>query len=74
MSAEQLRAIGGETIAMFQEPAPAGRRALATTPYLEGWAKRYWRSQQKVERSRLREGKARHRAHREPIKTKPAEL
>jgi hypothetical protein len=54
---------------VLEAPAtkPQGRRANATTPYLEAWAARYWRSQQAIERNRLRKGKARHRAHRDPI-------
>lgn len=60
---------------VLEAPAtkPSGRRATATTPYLEGWAQRYWRSQAKIERDRLRKGKAKHRAHRVPIHGKPAE-
>lgn len=60
-----------ETNVMTLSKEP-GRRANATTPYLESWAARYWRSQQAIERGRLRKGKAKHRAHREPITTKLA--
>lgn len=51
---------------------PTGKRAEARTPYLEAWAERYHRSQLKVERDRLRKGKARHRSHRDPLPGKPA--
>ena len=53
-----------------QAPAPAtGRRAdTSRVSYLEHWAERYYRSQVAVERARLRQGKAKYRAHREPLK------
>lgn len=56
------------------EAAPtAGRRAdTSRTSYMERWAERYHRSQEKVERDRLRKGKAKYRAHREPLAGKPA--
>jgi hypothetical protein len=60
-----------ETTVVITKPSQPGRRANATTPYLEAWAARYWRSQQAIERGRLRQGKAKHRAHREPIAAKP---
>lgn len=44
-----------------------GRRSNGHQSYLELWAKRYWRSQQAIERARLRDGKAKYRAHRDPI-------
>lgn len=46
-----------------------GRRALvlAGASYFERWAARYWRSQEALERDRLRKGKATHRAHRQPL-------
>lgn len=44
-----------------------GRRAAAGNSYLELWAARYWRSQAKIERDRLRRGKAKYRAHRDPL-------
>jgi hypothetical protein len=47
----------------------SGRRAagIVLNSYRERWARRYWRSQAKIERDRLRKGKARHRAHRDPL-------
>lgn len=50
-----------------------GKRAHARTPYLEAWAQRYHRSQIAVERARLKAGKAKHRAHRDPLPGKPAQ-
>ena len=56
---------------VLEAPATtSGRRSNGHHSYLEGWAARYWKSQEAIERSRLRKGKARHRAHRDPI---PAE-
>jgi hypothetical protein len=75
MSIKELRELGRETLEVFRADAdtakPRGRRA-GKSSYLEGWAQRYWRSQQAVERDRLRQGKARHRAHRDPLPGKPA--
>lgn len=45
----------------------SGRRSSGRQSYLELWAKRYWRSQQAIERSRLLLGKAKYRAHRDPL-------
>lgn len=57
-----------------EAPATTRRREQQTegSSYFEGWAARYWRSQQKIERDRLRNGMARHRAHRDPLPGKPA--
>lgn len=60
--------------ALTEAPAttPTGKRAESRTPYLEAWAERYHRSQLAIERSRLKDGKAKHRAHRDPLPGKPA--
>lgn len=50
-----------------------GKRAEARTPYLEAWAQRYHRSQLAIERARLKAGKAKHRAHRNPLPAKPGQ-
>lgn len=76
ISADQMREYGREALEAFrsdiqQELKPRGRRA-GKTSYLETWAERYWRSQQAVERDRLRQGKAKHRAHRNVLPGKPA--
>lgn len=44
-----------------------GRRSSGQASYREQWAARYWRSQAKIERDRLRKGKAKYRAHRDPL-------
>lgn len=51
------------------EAAPSvGRRAdTSRVSYMERWAERYYRSQEKIERDRLRKGKAKYRARREPL-------
>lgn len=52
-----------------------GRRAdTSRTSYMEHWAERYHRSQEAVERARLRKGKAKYRAHREPLAGKPVKV
>ena len=74
MSITELRDLGRETLEVFRidtAPKQSGRRSDGSTPYLEGWAQRYWRAQQSIERGRLRQGKAKHRAHRDPIQGKP---
>jgi hypothetical protein len=76
ISADQMREYGREALEAFRSDIescikPRGRHA-GKASYLEGWAERYWRSQQAVERDRLRKGKARHRAHRDPLPGKPA--
>lgn len=48
-----------------------GRRALPHTSYLEHWAARYQKAQQRIERDRLRKGAAKHRAHRLILNSKP---
>lgn len=62
-------------VALEAEPATTrtGKRADERVSYLEGWAQRYHRSQLAIERSRLAKGKARHRAHRDPLPGKPAQ-
>ncbi|WMI32982.1 hypothetical protein SEA_PEGGYLEG03_41 [Arthrobacter phage PeggyLeg03] len=72
ITASQLRELGQETIKEMQDRIDAelnnsGRHAAARVSYEEAWAKRYWRSQAGIERGRLDNGKARHRAHREPF-------
>lgn len=60
--------------AVLNPEAPTqGRRAdTSRVSYMEHWAERYHRSQEAVERARLRKGKAKYRAHREPLAGKPA--
>jgi hypothetical protein len=77
ITAYELRAIGKEAIEEFQaklgtepEPKPQGRRADNRVSYMDTWAQRYWRSQANIERGRLLVGKAKHRAHREPLPVK----
>ena len=74
MPIEELREIGRETLEVFRadEAKQSGRHAETGTPYMETWAKRYWRSQQAIERNRLRKGAAKHRAHRDPLPGKQA--
>ncbi len=48
----------------------AGKHADVRVSYMDAWAKRYWRSQYGIERSRLRKGKAKHRAHRDELPIK----
>lgn len=46
----------------------SGRRVVMEgAPYAEGWAQRHPYAQGRIERDRLRKGKARHRAHRDPL-------
>ncbi|MET4094600.1 hypothetical protein [Arthrobacter sp. UYCu712] len=54
------------------ETTATGKRAEGRTPYLEAWAQRYHRSQLAIERGRLKAGRAKHRAHRDPLPGKPA--
>lgn len=73
ISAEAMREYGRQALEAFRpELKKTGRHADPHTPYMETWAERYWRSQQAIERSRLRTGMAKHRAHRDPIPGKPA--
>jgi len=44
------------------------RHSTGRSSYLEKWAQRYPNSQAKIERGRLRQGKAKHRAHRRLLK------
>lgn len=46
---------------MSQTPA-AGRHSNGLPSYLEEWARRYPKAQAKIERHRVRQGKAKHRA------------
>lgn len=48
-----------------------GRRALTRTSYLEQWAARYFKAQQRIERDRLKKGLAKHRAHRLALTSTP---
>lgn len=47
--------------------AGAGLHSTGRTSYMEQWAERYQISQAAIERARLKQGKARHRAHRDPL-------
>lgn len=47
--------------------APSGRRAAGTVPYAETFAERHRKAQAAIERNRLDKGKARYRAHRDPV-------
>lgn len=49
-----------------------GRRAATTVSYLEHFAKRHPIAQEGIERNRLRNGLARHRAHRKPLAARAA--
>ena len=54
------------------ETAPkAGKHADDRTSYMERWAERYPHGQRSVERTRLKLGKAKYRAHRDPLPAKP---
>jgi len=46
---------------------PSGRRASDTVPFGETFAERHRKAQAAIERNRLAVGKARYRAHRDPI-------
>lgn len=48
-----------------------GRLALSHISYVEAWAKRYPKAQQAIERDRLKQGLAKHRAHRLVLKSTP---
>lgn len=72
ITAEQLRALGEETIKEMQErmddeAKPSGRHAADRASYEDAWAKRFWRPQAGIERGRLEKGMAKHRAHRDPF-------
>lgn len=49
----------------------SGRHADDRTSYMERWAERYPIGQRSVERTRLKQGKAKYRAHRDPLPAKP---
>jgi len=78
MSMTELRGIGREALEAFrsdieqEQPKMSGRRAAARDSYLDRWARRYWKSQEAIERDRLRKGKAKYRAHRDPFPGKAA--
>ncbi|MHC6592395.1 hypothetical protein [Arthrobacter sp. C152] len=75
MSITELREIGREALEAFRADTSStkqGRHAETGTPYMETWAERYWRSQEAIERNRLRKGFAKHRAHRDPLPGKKA--
>lgn len=58
---------------MSNENVPTGRHAdTSRVSYMERWAERYPHGQRSVEKTRLKLGKARYRANREPIEAKPA--
>lgn len=57
-------------LSLVPAPAPVeakGRHAGHGGSYLEQWAERYPVSQAAAERGRLKQGKARRRAHRDPL-------
>lgn len=55
------------TYAPPAHPRP-GRRSTGTISHLETWAMRYPKAQARIERFRLRSGRAAHRAHRNPVR------
>lgn len=66
-----LQLVATTALPVLQGPIK-GRHATdwARRPYLDAWAERYPASQASVERGRLKQGKARHRAHRDPLPMK----
>lgn len=61
------RQLPAPDVALTRSSAPSGRRAANTVPYAETFAERHRKAQAAIERNRLATGKARYRAHREPV-------
>lgn len=65
-SRAEARRLPAPEVALVRS-APSGRRASKSVPYAETFAERHRRAQERIERNRLAVGKARYRAHREPV-------